>query len=377
MIRCIPPGGNWKHIPESIPSRRLAQIRTSFAAGKGSRSTYYGRLHPDFPSYTISTYFNRPGNGCYIHYEEDRLISQREAARLQSFPDNFVFAGSRRSVNQQIGNAVPPLLAFFTAKQLGEAGQFIDLFSGAGGMSLGFVWAGWRPLLATDIDETALKTQSQNIHDGVIAGDIRRTEVFEAIVKATRSRLTSGRPFFVVGGPPCQGFSTAGERRSLTDERNGLFAYFRKMLAALEPDGFAFENVPGILNMLGGAVFRTICDELAAEGFMVHVWKLGAEGYAVPQRRMRVIVVGVRPGVSAPSQPEPVTALPLSAPLLQRLPVCISVEKALSDLPPVRPGQDASALDYVCEPRSIYQKFMRGEFAAAEFISALRDGPLD
>ena len=69
MVRAIPPGGNWKNIPVSIPSKRLEQIRESYARGGGSRSTYYGRLRPDAPSYTISTYFNRPGNGCYIHYD--------------------------------------------------------------------------------------------------------------------------------------------------------------------------------------------------------------------------------------------------------------------------------------------------------------------
>ena len=57
VIRCVPPGGNWKDIPESVPSQRLAQIRESYKAGKGSRSTYYGRLRPEMPAYTINTYF--------------------------------------------------------------------------------------------------------------------------------------------------------------------------------------------------------------------------------------------------------------------------------------------------------------------------------
>src|SRR5437016_14242917 len=69
VARAVPPGGNWKNIPHEIPSKRLEQIRVSFAAGEGSRSTYYGRLHPDRPSYTINTYFNRPGNGCHLHYD--------------------------------------------------------------------------------------------------------------------------------------------------------------------------------------------------------------------------------------------------------------------------------------------------------------------
>ena len=90
IVNSVPPGGNWKNIPLDVPSKRIEQIRDSYAQGKGSRSTYYGRLLPDMPAYTINTYFNRPGNGCHIHYEQDRVLSQREAARLQSFPDDFL-----------------------------------------------------------------------------------------------------------------------------------------------------------------------------------------------------------------------------------------------------------------------------------------------
>src|SRR3954454_19678316 len=128
MIEAIPVGGNWKDVPLSIPSRRLDQIRASFARGEGSRSTYYGRLRPDAPSYTINTYFTRPGNGCHIHYAQDRVLSHREAARLQSFPDHFAFMGNKAEVATQIGNAVPPLLAYQIALRLGEPGVFVDLF---------------------------------------------------------------------------------------------------------------------------------------------------------------------------------------------------------------------------------------------------------
>src|SRR5229473_1299905 len=88
IVKHVPPGGNWKDVPQFVPSQRLAQIRVSYRNGEGSRSTYYGRLHPDAPSYTINTYISRPGNGCHIHYEQDRLISQREAERLQGLPDS-------------------------------------------------------------------------------------------------------------------------------------------------------------------------------------------------------------------------------------------------------------------------------------------------
>ena len=113
MVKSVPEGGNWKNIPEHIPSKRLDQIRLS-----GGRTTLYGRLRREHPSYTITTYFNRPGNGAYIHPKQDRVISAREAARLQSFPDKYVFHGSKTSLCKQIGNAVPPIMAYFIARRI-------------------------------------------------------------------------------------------------------------------------------------------------------------------------------------------------------------------------------------------------------------------
>ena len=106
----IPEGGNWQDIPLSISDTRLDKIRET-----GGRTTYYGRLCWDKPSYTIATYFNRVGNGCNLHPSQCRVLSNREAARLQSFPDSFIFQGSNASQYKQIGNAVPPLLARFVA----------------------------------------------------------------------------------------------------------------------------------------------------------------------------------------------------------------------------------------------------------------------
>ncbi|MDM6752198.1 DNA cytosine methyltransferase, partial [Escherichia coli] len=185
IVNSVPPGGNWKNIPLDVPSKRIEQIRDSYAQGKGSRSTYYGRLLPDMPAYTINTYFNRPGNGCHIHYEQDRVLSQREAARLQSFPDDFIFFGGQTAINTQIGNAVPPFLAFLIAKEIekaiGNTGYYIDLFSGAGGLGLGFKWAGWTPLLANDIEEKYLQTYSNNVHKEVLCGSISDNETFSKI----------------------------------------------------------------------------------------------------------------------------------------------------------------------------------------------------
>ncbi|MGH9344883.1 MAG: Alw26I/Eco31I/Esp3I family type II restriction adenine-specific DNA-methyltransferase [Terriglobia bacterium] len=370
IARAVPPGGNWKDIPLSVPSQRLQQIRESYAAGEGSRSTYYGRLHPEAPSYTISTYFGRPGNGCHLHYEggQHRVLSQREAARLQSFPDSFVFLGNKGSINQQIGNAVPPLLAYQVASRFPKPGQFVDLFSGAGGLALGFIWAGWKPIVANDIEESYLDTYQANIDKKIILGDIREAAVFKALIEACEEQRNPKLPLVVLGGPPCQGFSTAGNRRSMNDERNWLFKQYKKALQKLEPTAFVFENVTGLLNMEGGKVFEIVRRELLKEANSLSVWKLKAEEYGIPQRRTRVILVGTSKPMSLPP---PLTQFEAQSTIFGVLPPAVTVRDALSDLPALVPGEDGSTKNYLGEPQHPYQRFMRGLISAGDYVSTL------
>jgi DNA (cytosine-5)-methyltransferase 1 len=377
MASYVPPGGNWKNIPRHVPSQRLAQIRESFAAGEGSRSTYYGRLKDDRPAYTINTYFNRPGNGCFLHYDysgrQHRTISQREAARLQSFPDHFRFVGSRQSVNKQIGNAVPPLLALQLGLAFSEKGSFIDLFCGAGGLSLGFEMAGWRQVLANDIEKSFLETYLLNLGGTAVHGDIARPEVLTEVVATARARRRSSPdgPLVVLGGPPCQGFSTAGNRRSMQDLRNHLFKQYVSVLKQLNIQAFVFENVPGLLNMQGGAVFRTITDALRSSGYELHTWVLGAEQFSVPQRRTRVLVVGVKDGLKL-VRPAILTNFEHLPSLLPSIKQCWTVADALSDLPPIAAGEDGSKLDYLGASRNRYQAFVRGDIRSGEYLSEFR-----
>lgn len=372
IVRHVKPGGNWKDVPRSVECARLETIRASFARGEGSRSTYYGRLRPDAPSYTINTYLSRPGNGCHIHYAQDRVMSQREAARFQSFPDEFVFKGSKTAVNRQIGNAVAPLLAYQVARQQGDPGVFVDLFSGAGGLSLGFQMAGWKPLVANDLDRASLDTYVANIHDAVVHGDIREPAVRAELV-AVAKRARAAHPdatFLVLGGPPCQGFSTAGKRRSMEDERNHLFRDYREVVDALEPDGFVFENVTGLLNMQKGRVFRDVCSVLGESMADLRADVLKTEHYGVAQRRWRVIVVGRARG-AAPPPPGPVTDFPVEAAQRSGLAIAPGAADAIGDLPPLRQGEDGS--DAACaEPASAYQRFCRGLITAGEYLDGLR-----
>ncbi len=378
MVRAVPPGGNWKSIPVSVPSKRLEQIRTSFAAGEGSRSTYYGRLHPDAPAYTINTYFTRPGNGCHAHYDfeggQHRTLSQREAARLQSFPDAFVFQGSRGAINDQIGNAVPPLLAYQIATTLPFRGRYVDLFCGAGGLGLGFLWAGWRPVVANDVEKYYLQTYRANVHDSAVLGSIRDQSVFDEVIARCEAdtREHPNEPLFVLGGPPCQGFSTAGNKRSLEDERNWLFRPYKEVIERLRPAGFVFENVTGLLSMEKGQVFETIQNELRPLAECLRVMQLRAELYGVPQRRTRVIILGGKAWELPPGPPAQLTQMPAAQiALFGGLPDAVTVRQALSDLPSLVPGEDGSAKEYVGPPSNAYQQLMRGAITAAQYVAAL------
>jgi DNA (cytosine-5)-methyltransferase 1 len=108
----IPQGGSWKDIPASLLPARFQKVRMT------DYHTLYGRLHEENPAYTISASFSNITSGCFGHPLQNRVISVREGARLQGFPDSFVVCGPRHSQYQQIGNAVPPLAIARLVKHL-------------------------------------------------------------------------------------------------------------------------------------------------------------------------------------------------------------------------------------------------------------------
>lgn len=114
IVNHVKPGGNYMDIPAEVNSSRIRRLQR-----EGGHTTCYGRLSPDKPSYTINTYFNRPNVGCNIHYKANRLITVREALRLQSFPDDYkIVSNSKHGRNLIVGNAVPPMLAGIIAREL-------------------------------------------------------------------------------------------------------------------------------------------------------------------------------------------------------------------------------------------------------------------
>jgi DNA (cytosine-5)-methyltransferase 1 len=241
-------------------------------------------------------------------------------------------------------------------------------------MSLGFKWAGWEPLVANDIDGSFLDTYRSNIHQTAIQGSISDDDVFNLLIDTVLANRNRSVPLAVLGGPPCQGFSTAGNRRSMDDERNRLFYRYRDVLVALKPEVYIFENVTGLMNMDGGAVFETVRRELSIEDFRVRASKLNAEEYGIPQRRTRLLITGTRGELGRFDPPEPVTQFKERLSLFGSLPPAVTVREALDDLPPLEPGEDGSTKEYAAEPKNPYQRLMRGRLSPEDYFDCLREG---
>ncbi|MCG4825667.1 DNA cytosine methyltransferase [Adlercreutzia equolifaciens] len=199
--------------------------------------------------------------------------------------------------------------------------RVVSLFSGAGGLDLGFVEAGHEVVWANDNDRDAVETYRRNIGDHIVLGDIREMS-------------TDDIPDcdIVIGGFPCQGFSVANAKRHELDERNQLYKEFLRVVAAKRPKFFLAENVKGILSIGKGEVIKAIVRDFEGidPGYEVDYRLLNAADYGVPQTRQRVIIVGVRKDVGVVwTYPEPTHSRDGAG----GLPKWVSVEEAIGGYP--------------------------------------------
>ncbi len=161
--------------------------------------------------------------------------------------------------------------------------KVVSLFSGAGGLDLGFIMAGHTVVWANDLFEDAVKTYRKNIGGHIVQKDIKEVSVSDI-----------PESDIIIGGFPCQGFSVANTKRNESDERNSLYKELIRVIDAKKPKFFLAENVKGLTNLSGGKVFKMILADFAALGYSVTYRILNAADYGVPQTRVRVIIVGVR-----------------------------------------------------------------------------------
>ena len=166
--------------------------------------------------------------------------------------------------------------------------KVVSLFSGAGGLDLGLIKAGHRVVWANDIDANAVETYRRNIGGYIVCADIKDVNMRD---------IPDGADV-VVGGFPCQGFSQANLLRDVDDERNVLYLFFRKVIAAKKPKFFIAENVKGILSLGGGSAIKKILADFKKAGYLLDVHLVNMADYGVPQHRQRVIIVGQRNDIS-------------------------------------------------------------------------------
>jgi len=162
--------------------------------------------------------------------------------------------------------------------------KVVSLFSGAGGMDLGFIKAGFDIIWANDIIPEAIESYRNNIGKHIVYGDIRMID----------SADIPDNPDVVIGGFPCQGFSIANTKRSMTDQRNFLYKEMLRVIKDKNPKMFVAENVKGLLSMEGGKVFEMIKHDFEDLGYYVEAKVLNAAEYGVPQQRERVVIIGNR-----------------------------------------------------------------------------------
>ena len=168
--------------------------------------------------------------------------------------------------------------------------QMVDLFCGAGGLSLGFTQEGFTTALANDIEPCCVDTYAHNHpetpRDHIVLGDIR--EVIDHL-----EGLLDGKSIdIVVGGPPCQGFSMANRQRLIDDPRNHLYKSFVEVVNRVRPRFFVMENVKGMLS-----VAEQVKDDFRNIGYSVECHLLNAKDFGVPQNRERLIYIGNRVGI--------------------------------------------------------------------------------
>ncbi len=237
--------------------------------------------------------------------------------------------------------------------------NIIDLFAGVGGLSYGFSQLDeFNIVMANEIEKDISKAYTLNHPDvDMINCDIN--DLTEDVIKEVVDNKTID---IIVGGPPCQSYSTLGKRQM--DDRANLFMQYKRILSIIKPKAFVFENVTGILSMNGGKLFKNVQMEFAELGYELKYKVLNAMDYGVPQARERVILVGFL-GENNFEYPEPTHGN-------GKLPY-VSLREAIGDLPMIGSGETNNT--YSTEPNNAFLKFVRkdGSTTATEH-SAPRNG---
>ncbi len=234
--------------------------------------------------------------------------------------------------------------------------KVIDLFCGVGGLSFGFAHDdNFEIVAANEILSNMAKAYSLN--HPTVKVYVEDIKDFNAQKIENDLNIKASEIDIIVGGPPCQAYSTVG-KRLINDPRGKLFQEYYRVLKEFNPKLFLFENVRGLLSMQGGELLRTIISLFESLGYKVQYKLLNAADYGAPQIRERVIIIGSKlkidfqyPKVTH-YNPERIADL-----FNKKLKPYLTLEEAISDLPFIKSNEEG--FKYALEPQNRFQKFMR------------------
>lgn len=234
-----------------------------------------------------------------------------------------------------------------------------DLFSGAGGASLGIVQSGFDLRFAVEIEPNAARTHHEQLPGVVIDTDIQQLDERDFLGVAG---VGVGELDLLFAGPPCQGFSMIGPRE-ISDLRNSLFQEVLRVTAVLRPKAVVIENVPGLLSLGDGRYLTSILSGLRAEGYQAACAELLAAQYGAPQMRWRLVIIAWRDDLGIPAGfgfPQPTHGLAGIGDLVSNSTIpdelyegFLTTRVAIGDLPAVRAGE--SMLTYSGRPQHEFQ----------------------
>ncbi|MCK4530319.1 MAG: DNA cytosine methyltransferase, partial [Candidatus Marinimicrobia bacterium] len=248
--------------------------------------------------------------------------------------------------------------------------KYIDVFAGAGGLSEGFIQAGFKPVAHVEYDKAAcftLKTRlafhylkntnKLDIYYSYLHGEISRSELYtkipqkildsviqgeigkeNSIIFNRIDNLTNGQNIdLIIGGPPCQAYSVVGRaplKNKINDDRKTLYIHYGRFLKKYNPQIFVFENVPGLLTASNGQYYKNLQTYYKRLGYTVEAQVLRAHDYGVIQHRKRVIIIGWK------------NDLNFSYPDIPKIKTKYYRDKIFSDLPAINPGESSKIQNY-------------------------------
>lgn len=229
----------------------------------------------------------------------------------------------------------------------------LDLFAGCGGLTYGLSKAGFHAIAANEFQPVFCESFQANHPDtDVICGDITAPNIFSKL------KSYKGKVEILTGGPPCQGFSTVGNKVE-KDPRNKLFYAMMELAAVIKPKVILFENVSGFKRMYDSRALNALMRELEKMNYYVPVQPqvLNAVEYGAPQHRLRTIVVAFKNGVKTDFDFPSVTHSDAHGLLTKKTQPYLTLEEAIGDLPVIKSAQ--TSFKYLSKPKNEFQEIMR------------------